>query len=431
MGDESVIICAACRLRFDIGDAGGHVAACPNCGRLWPVPGGRPRVSRRSLLIAGGIGLAGAGAWSCRGSGKDSLPRLRELASLAGPGGSIESLEFSPDGRRLLAKPFRVWDVARRDELAVQTDQAVADWLPSRPEVVYTGKSLQTRFVPPGKRLSIGFAVCSADSKTLALCGACLHPRDPFSAPGPFSVRSGFGGNSDRMGDVTLVDAAEGRHISRWQGLEFLPDAAAFSPDGSTLAILQSGERKLRLWDVGSGRERPGGDIGPIDSLVGWPSDGDLLFLSGQRLLRTDGKGGEPVPVAVATERVSAARLSADGRLLSAVELGDRLRLYEFGRPGAVLRFRGEMSLPERGANGLRDMAFSPDGRLLASGELWKGENGDTGATIWDWHLQKPIAHTGGHGGAVRAVAFSPDGRILATGGWTDDRVKLWDSSPL
>lgn len=89
------------------------------------------------------------------------------------------------------------------------------------------------------------------------------------------------------------------------------------------------------------------------------------------------------------------------------------------------------MNRPESGANGLRDMDFSPDGRLLASGELWKSKSGDTGATIWDWNHQKPVACTGGHGGAVRAVAFSPDGRILATGGWTHDRVKLWDAAAL
>ena len=64
-------------------------------------------------------------------------------------------------------------------------------------------------------------------------------------------------------------------------------------------------------------------------------------------------------------------------------------------------------------------MAFSPDGKVLASGDktvkLWNTEDGSLIRTLE------------GHDGYVWSVAFSPDGKLLASGS-QDKRVKLWNT---
>jgi WD40 repeat protein len=73
------------------------------------------------------------------------------------------------------------------------------------------------------------------------------------------------------------------------------------------------------------------------------------------------------------------------------------------------------------------DLAFSPEGRILAS----TGDRGNV--KLWDTTDWKNLADISSHlpdgprvRGIVRNVAFSPDGKIVAC--WGDDRkIRLWD----
>ncbi|MFN2273685.1 MAG: WD40 repeat domain-containing protein [Anaerolineales bacterium] len=70
-------------------------------------------------------------------------------------------------------------------------------------------------------------------------------------------------------------------------------------------------------------------------------------------------------------------------------------------------------------SSGISQLAFSPDGELLAVGTSKPSVN------IWSVRGANLVATLSGHQGAVPAVAFSPDGKVLATGSW-DRTIRLW-----
>lgn len=201
----------------------------------------------------------------------------------------------------------------------------------------------------------------------------------------------------------------------------------ALSPDGQTLAVAGPEGPTILLWSIETGRIATlEGSTGGTRALVFSP-DGQTLASSEELPPRPDGRRSAGQQVRLWDRATGEAitvlpRPDGYGHGLAFHPDGDILA-GSGGMDGTgqlLQRSTGRTTVLTGHSAGIEVMAFSPDGRLLATGSV------DSTVRLWDVSTGQTSTALTPNGGYVVAVCFSPDGATLATAG-TDSIVRLWD----
>lgn len=178
---------------------------------------------------------------------------------------------------------------------------------------------------------------------------------------------------------VTIRDLRAQKNVKTLTGENSAILGIAFSPDGKLFAIANEWD-SVRVFASNSGK---------------------LIKRISQK-----GFGGPVVNVAISHDEQLIAGGCADGII----------KIWRLKEMGA------ETLKPDSNHDFIQNcgLAFSPNGRILASG----GRNGDI--TLWSVKTAKVLRGLAGDGTLIAPIAFSPNGKYLACGG-SDNATRIWN----
>jgi WD40 repeat protein len=356
------------------------------------------------------------------------LPPDGLLASLSGPGGQTEiSAVFSPDGKTLAVVTtsdppdggpgsVSLWDVAARRWTATLTDSGCQG-------------SQSAAYSPDGRTLALfgrNNAICLFDlatgqQTTLDYPGSGTEGTETRGAFVPGGTTLAVAADTGviylfdlatRRLTATLADPAnnDGCESDEYEVKEPY-SCAAFSPDGSMLAV--SGSGQTDLWDLAT-RRLTGTLTDPGDSAAsaGGTPDADSPAFGPDGMLAAGDPDGTVYLWDVASRKVTASIAPP----------------FDQGAGVAVNSDNAEDYDPFPASWTDTEGVLSPDGKILAADAVF-----GHGTYLYDvasGKLLSTLTDPGASTSSLPAVAFSPDGSMLAVVDG-NGHVYLWSAPTL
>jgi eukaryotic-like serine/threonine-protein kinase len=318
--------------------------------------------------------------------GADGTVRLwdttghREVISIPKTGTSQEDVELSPDGQVVLTgcvnnvgRSCQLWDVAtaarRGDSIETGRTLLTRDWTAD-------GKHLY--FVDTGTNVTV---IDIANGKAIRTFPIDFNngegvPCTALSADEKLFAHSGPGGL------IQVRNAQTGALVRTIEKTDSPFHALVFSLNGRRFAAADRSGR-LKIWDTSTWRETTGAEVND-------------MFIAG-------------------------IRFSADGKHL--VVFGN-LALFATGQIRILDAATGRNIWSLAGHTfTVCDVAFSPDGRRLASASA------DRTVRLWDLSTGQEILKLAGHEQSIGSLRFVSDGQRIISAS-NDQVIRVWDATP-